>query len=78
MSGQCDIYNYGGSAGLKVKAVLDGSETVISITREGLKFSVKKCEADSNYVLTAAMVSTAGKGKSQSKSSPAVRLYVNM
>jgi len=61
--GQCDIYNYGGSDGLKVRAVLDGFDAIISITREGLKFSVKQCDDDSGYVLTAAMVATSTKDK---------------
>jgi len=51
--GRCDIYFYGGSAGLNLKAVLDGSDAILSIIREGLKFSVKYCEADRGYVLTA-------------------------
>jgi len=59
--GRCDIYIYGGSAGLKVKAVLDGSDAIVSIIREGLKYSIKHCEADGGYVLTAAPATTSKK-----------------
>jgi len=52
--GRCDIYLYGGSAGLNLRVVLDGSDVIVSIIREGLKYSVKYCEADRGYVLTAA------------------------
>jgi len=77
--GGCDIYNFGGSGGHKIRAVLDGSHTIISAifqlknrdrkdgknrerkdgkkssrpNRGALEFSVKFCEADNGYVLTA-------------------------
>ena len=71
-TGRCDIYLYGGSAGLNLRVVLDGSDVIVSIIREGLKYSVKYCEADRGYVLTAAPALTSKTGYKLREVSPAI------